>query len=347
MHAPKTVTRSRLLCLPLLLALAAPARLPWTDEEYLDILPHPGGGLPMPAVAAKLPYAYYPSENRLEVALAPSAEQLKKAGDPLPPEAKVYVVSLSTGATVGSGAVAIDASGWGRGMVDLPDLPDGTYRVEYYIGKAHFLSPVPFVRKHFPFETFEPVDDHTVYPPFEPVRVDGAKVEVVERTYTMNAFGLFDSVVSVGRELLAGPAEIRAVGEEGPLAWRNGSVAGRSLHEDQAVFESSVESDAVRLTARTDVYEDGFAHVELTLLPADPPARCAASTWISRSGMPRCRSATSWATTPCATTTRAGRPAADRSSGTWSPIPARRSCGRPCRDRRTASSGMPRRSSTA
>jgi hypothetical protein len=45
---------------------------------------------------------------------------------------------------------------------------------------------------------------HEIYPPFTPIQTAGSEVSVVLRKYRLNGFGLWDSVLSQGKELRPG-----------------------------------------------------------------------------------------------------------------------------------------------
>jgi len=224
--------------------------------------------IPTGKVATSLPFAYYPSVNKMEVAMQLTDELVRKAGTPTPREARVLVRDKAAGRKVVEGAVPLDAQGRGRALFDVPDLSDGEYRVEYVIGKHTVVSPKTFKRVHFPFEKTQYGDDHRVYPPFTPVRVSGAAVEVVVRRYTLNGFCLFDSVQSLGRELLASAVTLVGTTTDGkPIAWSKGSVAGKAAHEDEAVFQGVVASPQLRVESEASIGEDGCTNVTLRFLP--------------------------------------------------------------------------------
>ncbi len=244
-----------------------------------------GLGKKISTLAAMLPYAYYPSLNKLEVAIQVSPELRRQALGETPAadarltEVKVRVVALGSQKVVAERTVALDALGQAQELLDLPDLPDGEYAVEYAVGKATQRSAKTFKRIHFPWEGNTLGEGHTVLPPFTPVEVKGKTVSIVQRSYTVNGFGLFDSVISQGRELLAAPMRIRvtdAAGKE--IQWRGAKVTGRKLFDDQAVFECEMTSKPVVVKSRVTVGEDGCAKVEWTLSPGEQPETIASLT---------------------------------------------------------------------
>ncbi len=250
-------------------------------------------------VFARVPFAYYPSASELEVVCdVAAATALLPAGAPKPsgglsalmvsvfpaviaPEllAKYpfyYAPAPTTppdpDKAVATGTIPLDAKGRGRGVIKLPDLPAGNYRVVYEFGDAKLAAGKTFRRTHFEWENCAFGTEHKVYAPFTPVTVDGAKVSIVDRTYTINSLGLFDSVVSKGRELLAEPMKLVALDADGTrLEWQDGKVSGKAQLPDVARFECSAKSAICNLKSTISIEEDGCAKITLTLNP-DPRA---------------------------------------------------------------------------
>ncbi len=137
-------------------------------------------GKPVSRMAALLPYAYYPSRNQMEVAIDLGAERIALAGD-RPESVTVRVLQAQSGEQVATGTVPLDGQGRGQAIFDVPELPDGVYAVEYVIGVHVERSPKTFRRIHFPFEKTSYGTARKVYPPFDPVRVQGNRVSVAKR----------------------------------------------------------------------------------------------------------------------------------------------------------------------
>lgn len=228
------------------------------------------GGYVSP-LAAQLPFAYYPSVNKLEVAI----QRADWAGRSV----TVGVLPVAGGRAAASGQVALDRRGRAQALIDLPDLPDGVYAVEYSANGKSIRSPKTFRRIHYPWEGNSLGTEHTVYPPFKPVAVAGQTVTVVDRSYRMNAFGLMDSVVSKGHELLAAPIQLRGMVGGNPIQWRVGEISANAPFPDLAVVNGSVTATALHVTARTEIEEDGMAKVTLTLAPG-PDEQTIDRLWI-------------------------------------------------------------------
>jgi len=252
-------------------------------------------------VFARVPFAYYPSSNELEVIfdaaaamkLLPANQQSPFTG---PGELKVRVFPTTIapdlltempfyyapvgkepgkdGTAIAIGTIALDAKGRGRGVIKLPDLPTGNYRVEYEFGGKKLTASKTFRRTHFEWENCTYGLEHKVYAPFTPVEVKGDKVSVVDRSYTVNALGLFDSVISKDRELLAAPMKLIAEAEDGTqVSWSPVSVNGKALYPDLAEFECEAQSKIGNLKSKVSIEEDGCAKVTWTLFPAEEPVK--------------------------------------------------------------------------
>ncbi|MGQ9697558.1 MAG: glycoside hydrolase domain-containing protein [Armatimonadota bacterium] len=215
----------------------------------------PGGS----ALEKATTFAYYPGLRKLEV-------RVSAVGSADAQRLTAEVRAQGEGRAVARRAFLATNKG-GACLISLPRLRDGVYEltVSTADGSQHVV-------RHFKHRNFEWLGNdlgksRTVYPPFEPVQVHGTQVRVVLRTYRMNRFGLWDSVVSQGKELLAAPIVLRAVVEGKQARWRFRKGRWRSLAVDTAVYEAEAETDAVRVRTISTVEYDGCMRVELALLP--------------------------------------------------------------------------------
>jgi hypothetical protein len=297
------------VCVTTLLCVAAPKKETLIDDdirwrETIGYNPQVHGSVQESSdadVFARVPYAYYPYANELEIAfdlaaankLLPADQQasvgavreLRVSVFPtviapqLLAEMPFYFAPASKGpvkveTAIFTGTIALDASGHGHGVLKMPDLPTGNYRLEYEFGGKKLAASKTFGRTHFEWEHCTYGTEHKVYAPFTPVEVEGDTVSVVDRSYTVNALGLFDSVISKGRELLAEPMKLVAETEDGKqITWQAGGASGKVLHPDLAVFETSADSRIGTIKATTCIEEDGCAKVTWTLSPAKTPAK--------------------------------------------------------------------------
>ncbi|MDD4061676.1 MAG: DUF6067 family protein, partial [Kiritimatiellae bacterium] len=168
-----------------------------------------------------------------------------------------------------------------RHALSLPALKPGRYALRAIVedeNSALESSPIIIEAEHFAWEGNALGETDEVFPPFEPVRADtSGRVSVVQRTYHMNGFGLWDSVQSQSRELLARPVELRyrtAAGREG--VWKTEAPALDAHGPQRAVYRARAVSDAVVVETRSEVEVAGMMKVTLRLSPGAKPEPIAA-----------------------------------------------------------------------
>ena len=158
----------------------------------------------------------------------------------------------------------------------IPELPDGDYTLTADLlradGRVESGDRFTFARKHFPWEknTLGLTDE--VFPPFEPVRATGDTVSVVGRTYTMNGFGLWDRVVSLGRDLLAGPIRLHLLSGDKEQQWTRTAGPWVSTNGHAAEYHATTLADAVQVDTRSTIEPDGCMKVEMQLSPGRSPS---------------------------------------------------------------------------
>jgi len=164
----------------------------------------------------------------------------------------------------------------GEQKLDLPELKAGTYRLVVSVtdrdGKRQESDTFTYERKVFAWENNTLGVTREVYPPFEAIRTAEDTVRVVERTCKMNHFGLWDSVISKERELLAGPMALRCLTDAGEAAWQKTTGKFTVRRGDLAVYESGVQADALKIKTTSSVEPDSCMKVEMQLLPGGKPA---------------------------------------------------------------------------
>ena len=164
----------------------------------------------------------------------------------------------------------------GEQSLTIPRLDDGFFTLSacavFKDGHVEPGGESSFANKHFPWEKNKLGITNEIFPPFTPVRVEDQSVSVVSRTYTMNGFGLWDHVISKGRDLLAAPITIKMQTETGDLKWT--SAKGKCIKSDPnvAIFESQAISEPVVLKTVSTIEIDGCMKVEMEILPGVKPA---------------------------------------------------------------------------
>jgi len=106
--------------------------------------------------------------------------------------------------------------------------------------------------------------------PFQPLeRADGQGVRLWERTYRLSGWGLPESVVARGTELLSGPVmlDLDVAGQAKWLTPRADALRCISFTEREAVWRAVEERDGLRVTVDTTLAYDGMLRYDLTLEP--------------------------------------------------------------------------------
>ncbi len=218
--------------------------------------------------AAGLSIAYYPHLSKLSVkydlAAVDGAEKIK--------EVLVEVIDHGKKAIL-SETLAVNNK-VAEKLLEMPSLADGTYTVSARMKTGNDLSkPLEktFLRIKFPWErnTLGMTDE--VFPPFTPIQTKGAIVETVLRKHTMNGFGLWDSAISMNKELLAAPMTVELETASGKTSWTTKKVTLQKAKPNSAVYQSTAESPAVVLKTTSSIEEDGCMKVEMQINPGKNP----------------------------------------------------------------------------
>ena len=214
---------------------------------------------PSSALERAATIAYYPSLRKLAVNLVDAAAigTAKEAG--------VEVRRKDDARPVVQGKLPLSPRG-GQVVLDLPALADGAYEVHLSLPGGP-TAVKRFKHKNYSWLGNELGKSRSIYPPFQPVKVEGRAANVVLRTYVMNGFGLWDSVKSQGKEILAAPIRLRVETAAGEQDWR--FVGGQwTIHEPwRAVYESVAAAPAVEVRTKSSLEYDGCMKVEMDLLP--------------------------------------------------------------------------------
>jgi hypothetical protein len=112
-----------------------------------------------------------------------------------------------------------------------------------------------------------------VPPPWTPLKVEGDSVSCWGRRYDFVDSPILGQIESQGREILAGPVELRA--EVGGRGGRARALSGRfgEKSPDRVIYQASGALGALALSACATVEFDGFAKFDLTLTPPAGPVR--------------------------------------------------------------------------
>ena len=112
---------------------------------------------------------------------------------------------------------------------------------------------------------------NSVPSPWCPMRTEenrnGCTAEVWGRTYKLENNLLFSSVTSLGDELLSSPIRISASENGKKIEWRDVDVFLSENDESKAVICATAQSDAFIVNTVTTLEFDGFATVDVRLMP--------------------------------------------------------------------------------
>ena len=222
---------------------------------------------PNPEEAIKL--AYYPSYEFIRVYVNP--DELGEQAEGIR-EATISVLGPD------NKPVTENIMKWEKApaeqRLDVGKLAEGTYTARISLKGHDKTYTRPFTRQYFPWEDNGLGETNAVYPPFEPVEVEGRTVRVVMRRHEVGGLGFWNSVMARGNdkgaeyeELLAGPIALHV--EDGAVLEGTGEFTSTEPHA--VVYEGKAAHPAVTVKTRTTTEFDGCTKVELTLAP--PGAR--------------------------------------------------------------------------
>ncbi|MCM8804390.1 MAG: LamG domain-containing protein [Candidatus Omnitrophica bacterium] len=156
---------------------------------------------------------------------------------------------------------------------EIPELKEDKYTIEIEIkdkkGEKIKGEEKTFIRKKFIWENNNLGITEKVYKPFEPVRVENNRVKIVLREYHMNKFGLFDKVITKGRDILSEPIKIKGETEKGDIKWDIYNSKGKFIEEKDThcIYEGNVLGDALKIKTKTKIEFDGCAKIEMEIEP--------------------------------------------------------------------------------
>jgi len=217
-------------------------------------------------------FEYYPSKNLLRMSVDFSRknvrlqliEDIGKAATSMG-----ITVKNMNGKILYNGVIKLKD---GKSEIESATLPalDGKYEVVFSFkskGKDYTFV-IPLERKVFPWENNTLGLTNQVFPPYTPVKVSGNEVEVCQRKYMMNEFGLWSKVITKGKDILSAPITLNYVLEDGSHPkWQSKKIAKISHTNQETTFEASCESEDIIIQSKSTVEFDGMMKVNLSFMP--------------------------------------------------------------------------------
>ena len=208
---------------------------------------------------------YFPSNNLIYYKFIPneSANNISKI---------VFVLRNSKGKELFSKQVPFSTKEETIKIPYLKSTAGYTYSLDLYVtetnGKTIKSDTFKFERRHFDWENNTLGITNRVYPPFTPIKINGNDVQVVLRKYGMNGFGLWDSVITEGKEILAGPITLNYTTKKGLGSWT--SMRGEfTFHNDvKAIYKSKADAALMKIKTTSTIYFDGCMKVAMEILPS-------------------------------------------------------------------------------
>ena len=214
-----------------------------------------------------LSFAVYPTLNLMKLKV--DCSQL--VADPEGADTAKLSDSAIITVTAGDKELARETLSWdlaakqygAQTTVTLKAIPEG----EYVISAQFNRHEVPIVQKYtrikYEWEDNKIGMTDTIYPPFEPVKATATTTAVVLRKYGVGELGLWNSVETLGKEILAGPIVLRA-DESRTLTGTPKLTASVPM---AATYAATARDDAVIIDSTSVTEIDGCMKLTLTLKP--------------------------------------------------------------------------------
>lgn len=218
-------------------------------------------------LARSFQISVYPYFNKIDVAgdLSTYAYSLDVADVK---SAVVKLISNSTGRQLATNKLVFDTKQFAQTSIAVDNLQNGTYVVKITLDNGNSIAPIKFERKELPWEHNTLGITDKVYPPFEPIKVEGNDVRLCcGRTYRMNAFGLFDNVITENREITSGPITVKLETASGPKEFKLSEGKFTSVKENAVEFVGVADSGVVTVRTKSTVEFDGCAKIEMDIIP--------------------------------------------------------------------------------
>lgn len=159
-----------------------------------------------------------------------------------------------------------------RALVPVGKTP-GSYTVNVKLVDAsgeisEFKSLCKLEKRAFAWENNRHGMGKIILPPFKPLQVENNTVRNLMNAYRVNPFGLWDSLMAKGEELLAEPMRLVLVENGKTATWTTGTVGKPEIEANgyAAIIKTEAGTDSgIRLQGNLIFEYDGFAWIRLVL----------------------------------------------------------------------------------
>lgn len=147
-----------------------------------------------------------------------------------------------------------------RGKQAEVRIPIASKPGKYAVSLSNGSPVCDFYRKEFEWLNNQYGNEKVVLPPFTALRAEKDQIEVLFRKHRINAFGLWDSILSKDQELLHSPMRFELISEGNNADWRFLPVEsqGKNAGHDAEYKTRAVSSNGVTISVDGKAEYDGF-----------------------------------------------------------------------------------------
>jgi len=183
-----------------------------------------------------------------------------------------YKIVDTKGVVTTSGVVPRFANNLGNNMAVIPfeNAKVAKYTLVLNngdLGKTNFSVATPPTWLNNPIGT---TDDNWCPKPWTPLAVNNLKVSCIDRTYAINKFGMFDSVVSLKDNMLASPIVWKATVNGKEVTWTPKELKITKKSKGVVHFVASLDSADVTLKSVGKIEFDGYSEIKTTFVNKKP-----------------------------------------------------------------------------
>lgn len=153
-------------------------------------------------------------------------------------------------------------------------VPDGEWKIESTLldGNGNALDSQSYsitVQKQ-EWEGYKGgINDDFVPPPYTPVKIDGNKLSILNRTYTLAKTGLPSSITTEGRELLAKPITLELSSGEKSISAEGEGFKITDVKKGKVSWTGKARLGNLAIIFKNHLEYDGSLFIEMELLPGN------------------------------------------------------------------------------